>query len=225
MDRVLQDIRDAARRYPFIHKVVLFGSRARGDNTDDSDYDLAIYADPGGDEAGFLDVLDEMPTLSKLDVVFIKLHHKGTPFYGNILREGVVVLDKFQTKLDNFHKAVERLEEALQETETSESLTMRDGTIQRFEFTTELAWKTAREYLLQQDVLDINSPKAVMREAFHNHLITDEQGWVRILQDRNITSHLYDEKDADDVFYRIRHDHIQLFQALEQILQERKANL
>ena len=45
VDRVLQDIRDAARRYPFIHKVVLFGARARGDNTDDSDYDLAIYAD------------------------------------------------------------------------------------------------------------------------------------------------------------------------------------
>ena len=41
----------------------------------------------------------------------------------------------------------------------------------------------------------------------------------------SIASHLYDEKDADDVFYRIRHNHIQLFQALEQILQERKANL
>ena len=225
MDQVLQYIREAAQRYSFIHKVVLFGSRARGDNTDDSDYDLAIYADSVRDEAGFLDALDEIPTLSKLDVVFIKPHHRGTPFYQNILQEGVIVVDKFQTKLDNFHKAVERLEEALQETENSDSLTMRDGTIQRFEFTTELAWKTAREYLLQQDVLDINSPKAVMREAFHNHLITDERGWIRILQDRNITSHLYDEKDADDVFYRIQHDHIRLFQALEHTLQERKANL
>ena len=225
MDRVLQYVRDAAERYPFVHKVVLFGSRARGDNTDGSDYDLAIYADPVRDEAGFLDALDEMPTLSKLDVVFIKPHHKGTPFYESILQEGVIVLDKFQTKLDNFHKAVKRLEEALQETEIIESSTMRDGTIQRFEFTTELAWKTAREYLLQQDVLDINSPKAVMREAFHNRLITDEQGWSRILQDRNITSHLYDEQDADDVFYRIRHDHIHLFQALAHTLQERKANM
>ena len=41
----------------------------------------------------------------------------------------------------------------------------------------------------------------------------------------SIASHLYDEKDADDVFYRIQHDHIRLFQALEHTLQERKVDL
>ena len=76
---------------------------------------------------------------------------------------------------------------------------MRDGTIQRFEFTTELAWKTVREYLLNEGMTDINTPKSVMKEAFAAGVIDDEQGWLQILNDRNGTSHIYDESRADAV--------------------------
>ena len=48
---------------------------------------------------------------------------------------------------------------------------MRDGVIQRFEFTAELAWKTTREYLLTLEIMDINSPKQVIKEAFNNNQI------------------------------------------------------
>lgn len=43
---------------------------------------------------------------------------------------------------------------------------IRDGVIQRFEFCVELAWKTLREYLLDQGYTEINSPKSVMKQAF-----------------------------------------------------------
>ena len=43
---------------------------------------------------------------------------------------------------------------------------VRDGAIQRFEFCTELAWKTVREYLIEEGYTDINSTKSVMKTAF-----------------------------------------------------------
>ena len=47
-ERVLRDISVFAKKYS-INKVILFGSRARGDNTERSDIDIAVY---GGDQLG-----------------------------------------------------------------------------------------------------------------------------------------------------------------------------
>ena len=101
-------------------------------------------------------------------------------------------------------------------------MTLRDGVIQRFEFTTELAWKSTREYLLSEGETDINSPKPVMRAALRTDLITDEQGWIKILDDRNMTSHIYDEEEVQAIFERIRTKHIVLFKELLDILEAKK---
>ena len=116
---------------------------------------------------------------------------------------------------------ISRLHEALEEFEANSSLTtIRDGVIQRFEFTAELAWKTIREYLISQEVSDINTPKNVMKAAFSDDIITDEEGWLTILRDRNMTSHIYDEGDADEIFKRIVTQHIKLFDELSDMLRE-----
>ncbi|MEG1441126.1 MAG: nucleotidyltransferase substrate binding protein [Oscillospiraceae bacterium] len=49
---------------------------------------------------------------------------------------------------------------------------------------------TIREYLLSQEITDINSPKSVLSEAYNNRLITDDNGWLQILRDKNSTSHM-----------------------------------
>lgn len=123
-------------------------------------------------------------------------------------------MDKFQIKLNNYQNAVARLKESIEDAKSIKNLTVRDGVIQRFEFTTDLARKTAREYLLLQEVTDINSPKSVMTEAYNNNLITDAEGWLQILRDRNSTSHIYNEEDADEVYNRIISVHIDLFDKL-----------
>ncbi|WP_312070430.1 nucleotidyltransferase substrate binding protein [Anaerotignum propionicum] len=117
-------------------------------------------------------------------------------------------MSNLQKKSDNFKKSVARLQEALEEYELNKSTTVRDGVIQRFEFCVELAWKTTREYLLEQGFLDLNSPKAVMREAYSYKIINNEQAWIQILNDRNLTSHVYDEKTADEIFLRICTSHL-----------------
>ena len=88
---------------------------------------------------------------------------------------------------------------------------MRDGVIQRFEFCAELAWKTMREYLLDQGFSDINSPKAVIKQAYAFGMIQDQQAWLDLQNDRNLTSHVYDEENAKVIFERIENQHLARF--------------
>ena len=123
-------------------------------------------------------------------------------------------MSDFNKKAVNFQKAVQRLQETIKEYEETKSDSVRDGGIQRFEFCMELAWKTTREYLLDQGFVDINSPKAVMREAYAYGILNDEAVWINALTDRNLTSHLYDEKVADDIFSRIQNDYVSILKEL-----------
>ncbi len=117
-------------------------------------------------------------------------------------------MSNFQKKSENFEKSVARLQEALDEYDLNNSTTVRDGAFQRFEFSVDLAWKTTREYLLEQGFSELNSPKAVMREAYSYKIIYNEHEWIQILNDRNLTSHVYDEKTADEIFARICTSHM-----------------
>lgn len=216
MDKVLNQIIKITSNYKNINRIVLFGSRARGDNTDKSDYDIAVFSknQDVSEQSKFLEDIDNIDTLNKIDVVFIKENHLNSDLYDNIMKDGVVIMDKFQIKLNNYKTALARLNEAIEEFKSNNSLTVRDGVIQRFEFTTELAWKTIREYLIIQEVNDVNTPKNVMKAAFAADVITNAEGWLTILRDRNLTSHIYDEADANEVFSRITSQHIILFDEL-----------
>lgn len=215
MDRILALIQDAAQKYKSIKKVVLFGSRARGDYSEQSDYDIAVFGANEQDKILFKSSIEDLPTLHKIDMVFIDEKNINTPLYDNINQEGKIIMEKFNQKFENYKHALSRLHEAISDSlKDTSNLTMRDGVIQRFEFTTELAWKTAREYLMEQGEVDINSPKPVMKAAYRTKLIDDENGWLSILNDRNITSHIYDDSEADDIFKRIAEKHIVLFDAL-----------
>ena len=63
---VIEEIRNFARKYQ-VKKVILFGSRARGDYKRTSDIDIAVS---GGDFAEFaLEVEEETSTLLEFDIV------------------------------------------------------------------------------------------------------------------------------------------------------------
>lgn len=198
-----------ARQYG-ARRLVLFGSRARGDNRPNSDIDLAVYGMPREKQAAFWLDCDDLPTLLKLDISFI--HNGMDPkFLQNIEKDGVELMDKFQEKYDKLLAAVARLREALADYKKTPLDSIRDGTIQRFEFCTELAWKTMREYLLDQGYSEINSPKAVIRQAYAFGMIKDEQEWLNLQTDRNMTSHVYDEETAKAIFERIENIYLNLF--------------
>ena len=114
---------------------------------------------------------------------------------------------KLDNKLVNFSAANKRLHEAITtyKRDTGNSL-YRDGLIQRFEFTFELAWKTLAEFLTLQGIDLPTTPKAVFKAAYASGYIQNEQIWVNILEDRNLMSHTYDMdlsvRIADDICLR-----------------------
>jgi len=97
--------------------------------------------------------------------------------------------------------ALEQLETALPRLDSDPLL--RDGAIQRFEFTFELGWKALRRVLLDAHGVVANSPKAALREGLANGLLADEDGWLAMLEDRNLTSHTYREPLAIEVASRL----------------------
>lgn len=113
-------------------------------------------------------------------------------------------------KCENYRAAVARLTEALAEYAAHpESTVIRDGVIQRFEFTFELSWKSLREYMVDQGAADdAVFSKQVFKAAFAAGLIEDGDVWLDMLASRNITSHVYDDAQAAQVVSDIRDRYI-----------------
>ena len=82
----------------------------------------------------------------------------------------------------------------------------RDGFIQRFEFCFEILWKCAKDYLRDVEGLDAASPKKVIRMSREVGLLTEEETEqaLEMANDRNQTSHLYDEQMAIELVERIK---------------------
>lgn len=121
-------------------------------------------------------------------------------------------------KCENFRSAAARLSEALDEyASTPSSTVVRDGVIQRFEFTFELAWKSLREYMEDQGAaMDAVFSKQVFKAAYAAGLIDDGQVWLDMLASRNVTSHVYDDAQAAQVVSAIRDRYIGPLTALAQ---------
>jgi nucleotidyltransferase substrate binding protein (TIGR01987 family) len=102
-------------------------------------------------------------------------------------------------------KALTRLQEALGE-DITKSTTIIDGVIQRFEFTFELSWKLAKA-VLEYNGIEASTPRAVIKEAYKAKMVKDGQAWIDMLEDRNKTSHIYDEAQALEIYNKIKNNH------------------
>ncbi len=212
MESLYKSISELGKQYS-AEKIVLFGSRARGDNREKSDIDIAVFGMPKENHVFFAQAVESLPTLLQFDIVFVS-ENTNALLLENIKKDGVILMNKFDEKLEKFSEAVSRLEEALEEYDKYGISSSRDGVIQRFEFCTELAWKSTREFLISEGYVDLNSPKSVMKQAYTDGIISDEKTWLELLYSRNLTSHIYDEHTASDIFTNIKEKYSLLFKQL-----------
>lgn len=124
-------------------------------------------------------------------------------------------------KLNNFIKALDRLEQGLLQYDGKNEL-LRDGIIQRFEFTFELAWKTLKEVFEDEGLIELNSPKSVLREAFSAGITEDEKLWINMLKDRNSTSYIYSEIKVIEICKNIKDKYINALKEIREKIVERR---
>jgi nucleotidyltransferase substrate binding protein (TIGR01987 family) len=100
---------------------------------------------------------------------------------------------RWKQRFDNFHRALALLHEPFERDVATLSALEREGTIQRFEFALELAWKTMKDWLESEGrVLQPATPRLAVKEAFAAGLVADGQVWIDMLDHRNLLSHTYD---------------------------------
>lgn len=104
--------------------------------------------------------------------------------------------DKLRNLLRLLGIALTRLEGALAQPVNE---FVRDSAIQRFEFTFELFWKSLKGYAEESGV-EAYSPRDSLRTAFQLGVIQENSDWFQMLQDRNLTSHTYNEVTAETIY-------------------------
>lgn len=125
-------------------------------------------------------------------------------------------------KLMNLKKAYVKLKE-VSDLYDGKNEIVRDSLIQRFEFTYELTHKTLKEFMKYLGVTLENSfPRTIYKKAYVNNLISDDKVWISLLEDRNSTSHIYNENLASEIAERIVNNYVdavgELIVNLEKVL-------
>jgi len=133
---------------------------------------------------------------------------------------------RWEQRFANFKKALAKLEEVAADGDLAQlSELEREGLIQRFEYTYELAWKTLQDFLRFKGYLDISGPNSVLTQSFEDGFITDGDGWRRMKKSRELTSHTYDSDTAEEIAEAIIQTFFGLLKQLEERLeQDRSGN-
>jgi len=111
---------------------------------------------------------------------------------------------RWQQRFDNYVRAFTELQEihALAATRPLSRLE-KQGTIQCFEYTHELAWNVLKDYLEYQGLVGLIGSRDSAREAFRRGLVRDGEVWMAMIKARNTTSHAYDQNTAEAIYAQI----------------------
>jgi nucleotidyltransferase substrate binding protein (TIGR01987 family) len=107
---------------------------------------------------------------------------------------------RWQQRLNNFRSALGQLSAAVAlSKQRNLSDLEKQGLIQAFEFTHELAWNVIKGYFDYQGSPQVTGSRDATREAFRMGLVSDGDGWMEMIKSRNQTSHTYNRATADDI--------------------------
>ena len=123
---------------------------------------------------------------------------------------------RWHQRFSNYRKALQKLNKAIEviklklgdDENTKDEKTaiyemLKEGLIQRFEYTHELAWNVMKDYAEYQGNNNIKGSRDATREAFKMGLIGDADDWMDMLKSRNDTSHTYNSDTADEISNKI----------------------
>lgn len=109
---------------------------------------------------------------------------------------------RWKQRFQNFLAVLSHLRDAVLQVENPNDLE-KEGTIQRFEFTHELAWKVMKDYLEYEGIRGIVGSRSATREAFNKALLKNGQIWMDMIDSRNRTVHTYKEDILEEEYHAI----------------------
>lgn len=119
-------------------------------------------------------------------------------------------------RLNNFSKALAQLAKFIAKGDLNEL--EKQGLIQCFEYTYELAWNTLKDFYENQAETDIQGSKDAIRLAFKRGLIDNGEAWMSMIKSRTLTSHTYNEDLADQIVTVILNSYYREFVELQKKL-------
>ena len=144
---------------------------------------------------------------------------------------------RWEQRFSNFVKALKKLTESVAyikqniiEDEKNESSAVvlteliKEGLIQRFEYTHELAWNVMKDYAEYQGNTNAGGSRDASREAFQLKLITNGQVWMDMISSRNKTSHTYNESTANEIYTKILNEYYPAFLEFQNTMEEKIKN-
>lgn len=132
---------------------------------------------------------------------------------------------RWQQRLANYQKALDQLENAIDlQDERDLSDLEKQGLIQAFEFTHELAWTCLKDFLEYKGQLGIYGSRDATKKAFELGLIENGNVWMDMILSRNRSSHTYNQKVMEEIIDAISGNYFSLFKRLSNKLEELKLN-
>lgn len=131
---------------------------------------------------------------------------------------------RWEQRLQNFSMALQQLKAAVELSKTKALSDLeKQGTIQAFEFTHELAWNVIKDYFEYQGTMSIMGSRDAAREGFQKGLISQGEIWMEMIKSRNKTSHTYNKSVADEIVAKIHNEYFAEFVQLESKMNSLKA--
>ena len=129
---------------------------------------------------------------------------------------------RWKQRFQNFDRAFVLLRDALENGPDALNQLEKEGVIQRFEFSFELAWKTLKDFMEQDGfVFATITPRQVLKDAFAAKILADGQVWIDMLDHRNLLSHTYNLAKFEEAVNAVHERYLDAFDQLHEFLQGR----
>lgn len=217
---IIHQVKEIILKYAKPNRIYLYGSQISGAAKIGSDIDIA-YDDPNF-KSNFLieEEVDKIDTLLKIDVKNIARTEER--FKNRVKENGKVVYSatkhlRAEDGLHNFINALEKYESAVNRYEEFKSEGFGDVyldlIVKRFEFTYEMSWKALKRYL-EFLGFEVKNPRQTFKEGYSQQILDDESIWLDMIEQRNLSSHIYDEIEISEILDK-KEDYLKAFQNLK----------
>lgn len=217
---IINQVKEIILKHTKPNRIYLYGSQANGEAKIGSDIDIAYDAPDFKSNYLIESEVEKIETLLKIDVKNIA--QSEDRFKNRVKESGKVIYSatkqlRAEDGLFNFTNALEKYESAVNRYEEFKSEGFGDVyldlIVKRFEFTYEMSWKALKRYL-EFLGFEIKNPRQTFKEGYSQQIIEDENIWLDMIEQRNLSSHIYDELEIGEILNK-KENYLNAFQKLK----------